>query len=1194
MKVTRRHVAIGAVSLAATAILLLVGLWLGVPAALRWGVETVAAREIGRPIQVGEIRFNPFKLQLDARDLSVGGSPGEAQPLLTLGELHAQVSVGSVWRLAPIVKSLRLQTIRANVARLAPNRFNFSDIVERLTAKPSDGEPARFSVNNIELADGAIAIDDRVVGKKHAVTEIHIGIPFISSLPDAEEIKVKPSFSAHVNEAPFRVDGETLPFAESLETSVTIRFTGLHLPTYLGYVPVPLKFRLPSGELDTDLRLAFRRPVAAHQDRPAQPARLLLTGRAVIRDLALLPDGMQEPVAEWRSLEVALDEIEPLARTAKIASATLAAPVLRATRRSDGTIAGLNALEMVPPSGGTAGKADAAPFSVEISQMRLVDGTVRVRDEMVDFSRTVESIAVEVDGFSTTGEAPAKLTLSASTDDKAQLKVAGELRAASRQVSLDAKLDSLPVEGLAPYLRLFTTATVSGQLAAGARVRASQAGSDVSVEVSEGRLTVGDVRVKGPLGRSELLTAPKVEVSGIGVDLQRRSVNIERATVTGARARGGRQPDGRRFINWQAVIAERPPKSEVEQSPPWSMKLAQFELVNARLQAFDQAVKPAVTLDFNGLNAVARNISTDQSNRIDVELRTGLGDGTAQARGWLRPQPLEAELQLDAEQIDATLLRPYVGGFVKAELASAVVAASGKLFMSAPKASPSIRFEGSTQVTNFAALTPGSKSELVRWQAFALDAVRIDTGAQPPMLDIGAVKVDDFYVRGILSAQGKLNLVEVFGSPPDSAPSESMGQDVARSPTAKDAAPNASTSERPLRIRVGGIEFARGKVNFTDNFVKPNYTANLTDLAGTVGELSSERAAPADVQIRATGDLGSLIEINGKINPLAQPLVLDLRGNTKDVELRKLTPYSIKYAGYPITKGKLSMDVHYKIENKKLEAENHLFLEQLTFGDRVESPTAMDLPVNLAVSLLQNSRGEIDLNLPISGSLDNPEFSLGAVIGTAVANLIKKIVTAPFTALSSAFGADGEDLDQIAFAPGSAEISAAERKKLETLAKALNDRPGLKLMITGHALAAADVEPLRHQRFDAKLRAAKASEMSRAGQKVDPKSITVAAGERDRLIGRVYEDEEIPDKPRNFLGIAKSIPAAEMEQLIMTTITVNEADLRQLAEDRAQAVRDDLTEKGKVGSDRLLPAEPLVDEKADVKRPPARVDFSLK
>jgi len=264
---------IGAAAIAAVVVTLIVGLWLGMPAAARWGIETVVAREIGRPTQIGDIRFNPLTLRLELRDLAVGGAPGEPLPLLTPGQLHAQVSARSIWRLAPIVRSRRLQTLRANITRLAPNRFPFSDIVDR-----------------------AVALDDRFVGKKNAITDITVGIPFISSLPDDEEAHVKPALCARVNGTPFEREGETLPFSESLDTSVTIRLTGLHLPTYLAYVPLPLQFSLPRGELDTDLRLAFRRAVAAPEGRPAQPLRLLLTGRATVRDLAVLANDVKEPL----------------------------------------------------------------------------------------------------------------------------------------------------------------------------------------------------------------------------------------------------------------------------------------------------------------------------------------------------------------------------------------------------------------------------------------------------------------------------------------------------------------------------------------------------------------------------------------------------------------------------------------------------------------------------------------------------------------------------------------------------------------------------------------------------------------------------------------------------------------------------------------------------------------------------------
>ena len=1194
-----RRLAIAAASIAAAFALLLIGLWLGVPAAVRWGLETAAAREIGRTIQVGEIRFNPFNLRLDLRELSIAGAAGATAPLLTLSELHTQIGFSSLFRLAPIVRSLRLQTLRANVTRLAPNRFNFSDIVERFAAAPGEGEPARFSVNNIELADGAIAFDDRVVGKTHAITEVGFGIPFISSLPDDEEIRVKPSFAARVNGAPLRLDGETLPFADSLETSVNIRFNGLHLPTYIGYVPLPLKFSLPTGALDSDLRLAFRRAVAAQDKRPAQPARLLLTGRAAVREFALLPEDMKQPLVEWHSLDIVLDEIEPLRRSAKLASVTLTAPKFRANLRSDGTLAGQAAFggtgaqrkaDQRPAAAAKPGGAAPAarPFDLSIAQIRLVDGTVDFRDETVDFSRSLQSIAVSVDGLSTRAEAPAKLTVDAVTDDKAKLKVSGELRPVPLRLAAEATASAVPLAGIAPYLRPFTNATADGAVDVGARIAAEQSGENLSVKISDGRLTTAGLRVRGPSGNAARLTVSKLEASGIGADLNKRSVAIERVRVTSARALATRAADGR--IDWRALLKEAT-KKEDDGGKPWSVDLDQLELINARLQATDETVQPPVRLAAEQLDVNVRNAGSDLRKPITLQLRTQLGGGTVQARGWLRAEPLAAELKLEVANVDISALRPYEAPYSDVVLASAAVSADGTLSFSMPNDAPAIRYQGNAQLTNFAALNPDGATELARWQALALDSVTVDTGAQPVLVDIGAIKLNDFYARAILSAQGKLSLVEVLaGRKADDSPGQSPP---AASPPAPAPSSDATAGAARALVRIGGIEILRGNVNYTDNFVKPNYTANLTDLAGTVGALASDRAELADVSIRGRVDGDAPLEITGKVNPLATQLALDLRGSAKGVELPRLTPYSAKYAGYPISRGKLSMDVHYKIADNKLQADNRLFLDQLTFGERVESPTATKLPVTLAVALLKNSRGEIDINLPISGSLDDPEFSIGGIIVQAIVNLLTKIITAPFAMLSAAFGG-GADLGHVAFAPGSARFDEGELKKLETLAKALNDRPALRLDITGHAQAAADIEALRRAKFDAKLRAAKVKELVKAGESVDPATVKIPADERERLIGRVYADEKIPDKPRNWLGIAKTIPAAEMEKLIMATVTAGEEDLRRLANDRAVAVRDQLNETGKVPRERLFLVAPLIDASGDGKLPPTRVDFSLK
>jgi hypothetical protein len=337
------------------------------------------------------------------------------------------------------------------------------------------------------------------------------------------------------------------------------------------------------------------------------------------------------------------------------------------------------------------------------------------------------------------------------------------------------------------------------------------------------------------------------------------------------------------------------------------------------------------------------------------------------------------------------------------------------------------------------------------------------------------------------------------------------------------------------------------------------------------------------------------VEIGGRLNPLAPTLFLDIEGRTKGVDLPRLTPYSVKYAGYPITKGKLSMDVKYKVEAQKLEASNHLFLDQLTFGERVDSPTATKLPVTLAVSLLKNSRGEIDINLPISGSLNDPKFSVGGIIVQVIVNLLTKVITAPFTLLAAAFGG-GEELGYVEFAPGAATLGAAQTQRLDTLAKALNDRPGLKLDIVGRVDPAVDADGVRRAKYEAKLRGAKVRQLTRSGgDSIDPAKVAISDQERPALIETVYSDEKIPDKPRNVIGLTKSIPPPEMEQLILKNLPTTPEDLRALANARAAAVRDHLENNGKIPRERLFLVEPkLTTEGIQGKGAPTRVDFALK
>ncbi|MEC4600239.1 DUF748 domain-containing protein, partial [Burkholderia vietnamiensis] len=402
----------------------------------------------------------------------------------------------------------------------------------------------------------------------------------------------------------------------------------------------------------------------------------------------------------------------------------------------------------------------------------------------------------------------------------------------------------------------------------------------------------------------------------------------------------------------------------------------------------------------------------------------------------------------------------------------------------------------------------------------------------------------------------------------------------------------APPPQNPVRMHFGELVLQNGRVTYTDNFIKPNYTANLVAIKGTVGAFGTDSTTSAPVDVAANLAGNGPISIRGSVNPLIDKPALDLTATAHGVELTNLTPYSAKYAGYPITKGKLNVDLHYQLANDQLQANNHIFIDQLTFGDHVENDTATKLPVKLAISLLKNTRGEIDVNLPVSGSLSNPEFSIGGLIWRAVLNLIAKAVTSPFTLLSHAFGGSGgEDLGYVEFAPGSYALSDAQQKKLDTVAKMLTEKPSIRLDLIGRVDPAVDTPGLRDVYVDRLVRQQKLKDVIGQGESVDPMTVKVAPAEYDKYLTRAYKAADFK-KPRNLVGLQKTLPDADMKKALADHAPADDNALRALAQQRAQAVRQYLD--GKIDSSRMFVVAPKLDAKGiEDKGATTRVDFGL-
>jgi hypothetical protein len=609
----------------------------------------------------------------------------------------------------------------------------------------------------------------------------------------------------------------------------------------------------------------------------------------------------------------------------------------------------------------------------------------------------------------------------------------------------------------------------------------------------------------------------------------------------------------------------------------------------------------------------ARALKTRFSARLnDPTARQDLAIGIADWQGDLALAPLRASGRVHAVRLPLHLLAPYLAMPLRVMNAEAGfdgsvtlaqggqgasvgasnglnVSANGKLLL------------GDVQIDALDGVESGSNGEpLLSWQALSLDPVElaIKPGAAA-RLAIGEAVLSELGARLIITEQGRFRLPGLSApvasaaasgsaSAPASAPASAAvanGGPSAVTPSA--AASSASGTPPPAALpwdlRVGGIALHRSRIDFEDHFIRPNYSAALTELEGRLGGFDSASRAMAALELRGKAAGTALLEITGAVNPGVDPLALDIQASATDLELPPLSPYAGKYAGYAIDRGKLSVVVAYKIDaDGRLQASNRLTLNQLSFGDRIESPSATTLPVRFALALLKDRNGVVDINLPISGSVSDPQFSVGGIVVELILKLIVKAITAPFALFS---GGSGDELSLVEFRPGSALIADTGHAALAKVAKALADRPALKMTVTGAADPAAEHDAVQRARLEARLRTEQRREALRGSLAASAPAAAPPAGgaaseaprlagaDRDRALLAVYRQTDIPDKPRNRIGFLIDPPPAQAESMLLKQIRVTEADLRELALQRGLAVRDALIAKG-LPSARLFVAAP--------------------
>lgn len=1193
----------------------------GGPPLLRHLAQTQLSTLLERPVSVGKISINPYTLRLDVDQLHIAERDGKT-PFVDVGHLHVNASWSSIFRRAPVIEELSIEAPQVRIVRTAEQRFNFSDIVDRLSQpenppKPKSNEPARFVFANLQLANGAIDFVDQPLGTEHKVDGLQIGVPFLASLPADVDIFVQPLLAARIDGAPLHFAGKTKPFADSLESNLNVKIDGLDLPRYLGYVPGPLPVAVPQGKLTTDLTIEFQKPKAG------APV-LRVHGTAGLDNLEVV-DAKKAPLVAAKQVRATLADVRPLDNVFHLDTLTLDGVRVDATRGTDGAINFAQLGGKPVPAEANAAKAEPAPaakpkpLDVVVSKLQLANSTVHWRDSTTQPAAdlTLEDLHGDF-GVRTLG-GPTTLDVGAKLAQGGALNVKGSILLEKSTGELELKLDGVKLAGIGPYLRQAGAPQLqNGALSADGKVALDFGPDKFNVRAEPLTASLADLSLAPSTGKDTALRAKLLRADVKSFDLSARTIALNEVRADGLQIDALRKKDGTTTLTLldgpqsttgkSAAPAKSSAKSNAPAEKPWAVTVQTLKLDNSAVGFEDQSNSRPVKVRVEPLNVVVQNASSDLGKPVNVQIGAGLGTkGKLDVRGEVVPQPLKADLRVNSQNLSLAGFDPYLDKSLNAAITSALLSMDGRLVLNQGKAL-TVNYQGNATLGNVRLQDRVSSDDFLRWRSLALNRIQANYDGATPHVRVGAVALSTFYARIIINPNGRLNLQDIRVQPTEerrsltqSEPASASGAAasapaaapvVASAPasavtvTATAPAPKAGGAD----LRVDAITLQDGNIRFTDNFVKPNYTANLTAIGGSIGTISTAaNQTPAEVTLRGSVDGTAPVDIHGKVNPLAPTAFVDLTAKADGVELTNLTPYSAKYAGYPITKGKLTMDLHYLLDQGKLTADNHIFIDQLTFGDRVESKDATNLPVRLAVALLKNSRGEIDVRVPVSGSLDDPQFSIGGVILRAFVNLIARAVTAPFSLLASAFGGSGgEELGYIEFDPGTSDISQASAAKLDKLATALKDRPALKVDIIGRVDPEFDRDGLRREAVNRQIREQKLKDAGDAAEA----DTTVKPEEENKYLERAYKAAKFP-KPRNVIGLAKSLPPDEMRKLMETNVQVTDADLRELAQRRANAVHVALAERVEPG--RLFVVAPkLSADGIKDKGKTTRVDFALK
>lgn len=952
--------------------------------------------------------------------------------------------------------------------------------------------------------------------------------------------------------------------------------------------------------------------------------------KSKINNVSVLESDQQQVFSQFQSLEIELNFWRSLLTlTPTIEHATMVGPMVRIAKLSDGDHPKFNfsdilrTLAQKSAADTTDNKAQSSDTgqipAFRINHLSLSQGSFRytAADSGADLHYQDLTLALDnIDSQAYTLSIPANDTKQSNTLTKSanqyaltvqaqnagNISLSGQFQLSPLEVKGDLTINQLPLVPYWPFVQDQIAARLTdGTINFVSQYHALLSDDALSYQANQARFELLNLAFSDQ--QAEKIKLPSLVIDKIGLSSDSQTVTVADITMQGLWTDAALKHDGLDLAtlfspqqSHSQVNEPSQPKTKIEKADnskeainqPWLVTLNQFEMTGSDFNLKEDVYSPGVHWRVHPMSLKTGQIRSDLVNPIDYNITAAVSSGTQQqpeqprgtisTQGSIDTDSLFIDGNLDVNALDLTQIQPYLTPYLNIKLTNGALSTQGDYKVNGPE---NIHFDGSANIANLSVRDPIEREPLIKWNKMSIDSLRFDS--QQNQLLIKTILLDKPYAKIMITEDQQTNIGQLIVTQENSAQANTSSKQV--------QANGNKNADKPMSVIVQHVQFKNGSAFFADNSLTPNFASGIELLEGSINNLSSTAGTKASVDIEGKIDKYAPVTLKGEINPLAATPYLDLALVFRSVELTSINPYSGTYAGYYIDKGQLSLDLNYQLENNHLIGTNHVVVDQLQLGKPSDSSLATSLPITLAVAILQDRHGVIDLGVDVSGDVDDPEFSFGGVVLQAFANVITKAVTAPFSLLANLVGSDDE-LNEVNFAPGTATLDDEEKQRIEKLAQALAERPILKVNVEGSVLATDDSYALAEQQIqqllltqsgiDSLPEPFSASRISDSSPLIDALEelaqtqlqidIDVEEDKVEQQLIKDAADEEVSEQQLN------TVLHMGLYNQLVSAINIDQNTLSNLAANRAKAVKAFLVEEQNISPDRVF----LLDSKTEL------------